>query len=414
MATPVGEPHYFFRRGVPRSRRGRSPRPAHPRPRAPIAIPCSIQAWSPTMPNVCAFNSLGPRGGRASTRRRPIVSQTCGSRRTPRDSRPAAFAAQSRRTTTPIRSSARCCCSLPAPQPGHRRASTLTGIADAPRPRRHRRLRAPRHGGAPHRRSTAGSATRARSRCGSRRCPSTSGSPDPTDPVKSLDELAEYVARSPRGGRSRRRLGARRGHHGLGDRHCAAGQHEMAEAVPRRVRSRDDRPVVRQRGRGRPRGCASAPSTGLQLNFCAMGPSEHDLFLDAVERHGVRGGVVQHGAIMPIEHARRWAAAGFRQTVCCGFTWGKGDVYRRAFGEEVLARPQPVATPARRRSHSCGRDRLGTEEPVGADVARRDPPARSLGCPQRRRRSGDHPRGGVARCGPRAAPRCSIGPSSVG
>ena len=70
---------------------------------------------------------------------------------------------------------------------------------------------------------------------------------------------------------------------------------------------------------------------GLQLNFCAMGPSEHDLFLDAVERHGVRGGVVQHGAIMPIEHARRWAAAGFRQTVCCGFTWGKGDVYRRAF-----------------------------------------------------------------------------------
>src|SRR4029079_13765422 len=83
-------------------------------------------------------------------------------------------------------------------------------------------------------------------------------------------------------------------------------------------------------------------TTGLQLNFCAMGPSEHELFLGAVERHGVRGGVVQHGAIMRIAHARRWHAAGFRQTVCCGFTWGKGDVYRRAFGDEVLRDLNPL------------------------------------------------------------------------
>ena len=82
--------------------------------------------------------------------------------------------------------------------------------------------------------------------------------------------------------------------------------------------------------------------TGLQLNFCAMGPSEHELFLSAVERLGARRGVVQHGAIMPLAHARRWAAAGFRQTVCCGFTWGKGDVYRRAFGESVLADLNPL------------------------------------------------------------------------
>ncbi len=83
-------------------------------------------------------------------------------------------------------------------------------------------------------------------------------------------------------------------------------------------------------------------TNGLQLNFCAMGPSEHDVFLDAIERHGVRGGVVQHGAIMSAEHARRWAACGFRQTVCCGFTWGKGDVYRRAFGDEVLRDLNPL------------------------------------------------------------------------
>ena len=73
-----------------------------------------------------------------------------------------------------------------------------------------------------------------------------------------------------------------------------------------------------------------------------MGPSEHELFLDAVERHGARGGIVQHGALMPQAHAHRWHAAGFRQTVCCGFTWGKGDVYRRAFGEQVLADLNPL------------------------------------------------------------------------
>ena len=45
---------------------------------------------------------------------------------------------------------------------------------------------------------------------------------------------------------------------------------------------------------------------------------------------------------MPFAHARRWAAAGFRQTMCCGFTWGKGDVYRQAFGESVLADLNPL------------------------------------------------------------------------
>ena len=28
--------------------------------------------------------------------------------------------------------------------------------------------------------------------------------------------------------------------------------------------------------------------------------------------------------------------------MCCGFTWGKGDVYRRAFGEAVLADLNPL------------------------------------------------------------------------
>ena len=81
---------------------------------------------------------------------------------------------------------------------------------------------------------------------------------------------------------------------------------------------------------------------GLQLNVCAMGPAEHDVLLEVVERHGARDGIVQHGALMPLAHARRWAAAGFRQTICCGFTWGKGDVYRKAFGAESIADLNPL------------------------------------------------------------------------
>jgi hypothetical protein len=73
-----------------------------------------------------------------------------------------------------------------------------------------------------------------------------------------------------------------------------------------------------------------------------LGPAEHEVLLELVERHGVRDGIVQHGALMPLAHARRYAAAGFRQTICCGFTWGKGDVYRRAFGAASLADLNPL------------------------------------------------------------------------
>jgi predicted amidohydrolase YtcJ len=81
---------------------------------------------------------------------------------------------------------------------------------------------------------------------------------------------------------------------------------------------------------------------GLRLNVCAMGPAEHDVLLEVVERYGVRDGIVQHGALMPLAHARRWAAAGFRQTICCGFTWGKGDVYRKAFGSDSITDLNPL------------------------------------------------------------------------
>ncbi len=57
MATPVGEPHYFFRRGYGDLAEGDLP-DRHTLDRATDRHPVMIQAWSPTMPNTCALNSL--------------------------------------------------------------------------------------------------------------------------------------------------------------------------------------------------------------------------------------------------------------------------------------------------------------------------------------------------------------------
>ena len=57
MATPVGEPHYFFRRGYGDLAEGDLP-DRRTLDRATDRHPVMIQAWSPTMPNTCAMNSL--------------------------------------------------------------------------------------------------------------------------------------------------------------------------------------------------------------------------------------------------------------------------------------------------------------------------------------------------------------------
>ena len=58
MATPVGEPHYFFRRGHQHLREAVLP-DRMTLDRASVRHPVMIQAWSPTVPNVCALNSAG-------------------------------------------------------------------------------------------------------------------------------------------------------------------------------------------------------------------------------------------------------------------------------------------------------------------------------------------------------------------
>ena len=159
---------------------------------------------------------------------------------------------------------------------------------------------------------------------------------------------------------------------------------------------------------------SSAPARGCNSTCVRWARPSTTSCSRFVERHGVRDGIVQHGALMPLAHARRWAAAGFRQTICCGFTWGKGDVYRQGVRRRVDRRPESVATPARRGTRAGGVDRLGPEEPVGADVAGAD--AISSGTPGSATtvpiRSSPAPR--RSRCGPAVRRRSSTGPSSAG
>ncbi len=58
MTTPVGEPHYFLRRGWRDLREGRLP-DRHVLDQAAPDHPVWIQAWAPVIPNVIAFNSAG-------------------------------------------------------------------------------------------------------------------------------------------------------------------------------------------------------------------------------------------------------------------------------------------------------------------------------------------------------------------
>lgn len=58
LCTPVGEPHYFVRRSWRDLDESRLP-DRHVLDRATQDHPVHIQAWAPTTPNVCAFNSAG-------------------------------------------------------------------------------------------------------------------------------------------------------------------------------------------------------------------------------------------------------------------------------------------------------------------------------------------------------------------
>jgi hypothetical protein len=58
MTTPIGEPHYFQRRSWRDLAEGKLP-DRHVLDRATIDHPVYLQAWGPTTPNICVFNSAG-------------------------------------------------------------------------------------------------------------------------------------------------------------------------------------------------------------------------------------------------------------------------------------------------------------------------------------------------------------------
>jgi predicted amidohydrolase YtcJ len=338
MATPVGEPHYFFRRGYADLAEGDLP-DRHTLDRATDRHPVMIQAWSPTMPNTCALNSLGlaalaidattPDRAADVWIEKDAAGQPTGRLR---------GAVTSNYNTDPFFWEV--LLRLPPPSSDLVPGAVMEGI------RAHHRdgitavyephAMEARHIDVYRRLRDAGRLTMR-----VKAVPEYQRFTRPNDPVKSIDELAATLADALAAVDVDDDWVRAEGITVSATGTCAPGN--MAWPTPyldafgHETRGRwfvSDEAIDQA-----VRFCAE---TGLQLNFCSMGPSEHDLFLDAVERHGARDGVVQHGALMPLACARRWHAAGFRQTVCCGFTWGKGDVYRRAFGEEVLADLNPL------------------------------------------------------------------------
>ncbi len=345
MTTPVGEPHYFFRRGYQDLVEGALP-DRTVLDRATGRHPVLIQAWSPTMPNVCAFNSVGLStvGIDETTPDRVAdvwIEKDAAGLPTGR----LHGAVTTNYNTDPFFREV--LLGLPAPPSDLVAPATLAGIA-AHHANGVTAIYEPhameaRHIDVYRRLRDAGRLTMR-----VKAVPEYQRFTRATDPVKSLDELAQTLHDALAAVDLTDDWVRAEGITVSATGTCAPGNmkwpttyldafgHETQghwfvseEAVDQAVRF-----------------CAEK---GLQLNFCSMGPSEHELFLAAVERHGARRGVVQHGAIMPVDDARRWAAAGFRQTVCCGFTWGKGDVYRRAFGDDVLRDLNPL-----RRLLDCG------------------------------------------------------------
>ena len=93
-----------------------------------------------------------------------------------------------------------------------------------------------------------------------------------------------------------------------------------------------------------------ARERGLRLNIVTAGTAEHDTYLDFLE--GLAGGrkldtdgrawLLQHLYFFEPEHARRSAALGLDVTTSMSFSWGKGELVRERFGEQLLEHLIPL------------------------------------------------------------------------
>jgi predicted amidohydrolase YtcJ len=88
----------------------------------------------------------------------------------------------------------------------------------------------------------------------------------------------------------------------------------------------------------------------LRLNIVTAGTSEHDEYLGFLEGLAAggtletegRAWLLQHLYFFEPEHARRTAALGLDVTTSMSFSWGKGELVRERFGEEMLEHLIPL------------------------------------------------------------------------
>jgi predicted amidohydrolase YtcJ len=88
----------------------------------------------------------------------------------------------------------------------------------------------------------------------------------------------------------------------------------------------------------------------LRLNVVTAGTAEHDAYLSFLEdladggRLATEGRawLLQHLYFFEPEHARRTAALGLDVTTSMSFSWGKGELVRERFGEDMLEHLIPL------------------------------------------------------------------------
>lgn len=81
----------------------------------------------------------------------------------------------------------------------------------------------------------------------------------------------------------------------------------------------------------------------LRLNFIGAGYRDHDEFLERAEKAAAqspidqRSWILQHNYLCTEEQARRYAALGMDVTTSMSFSWGKGDLMAERIGDHVHA-----------------------------------------------------------------------------
>lgn len=86
----------------------------------------------------------------------------------------------------------------------------------------------------------------------------------------------------------------------------------------------------------------------VRANFCTYGYRDHDEILEDLEtvadRYGVaeRKWLIQHALVITERQAERYAALGCRLTTSMAFSWGKGDVWGERIGRHVWRDQVPL------------------------------------------------------------------------